>query len=60
MSMQRLVARFCKKVSVIKFVILTTRDLLACAGERQLQRKNCFENIGITTKSSVHIGDRVA
>jgi hypothetical protein len=42
MSVQRLVARFCKKVSVIKFVILNTRDLLACAGERQLQRKNWF------------------
>jgi hypothetical protein len=42
MSVQRLVARFCKKVSMIKFVILNMRDLLACAGERQLQRKNWF------------------
>ena len=32
MSVQRLVARFCKKASVIKFVILNTHVLLACAG----------------------------
>jgi hypothetical protein len=42
MSVQRLVARFCKKVSMIKFVILNMRDVLACAGERQQQRKNWF------------------
>jgi hypothetical protein len=34
MSVQGLVTRFCKNVSVLKFVILNTRVVLACAGER--------------------------
>jgi hypothetical protein len=32
MSVHGLMARFCEKVSMLKFVILNTRVVLACAG----------------------------